>query len=146
MNAPHDRRPFNLWAGQLWGDTYGGSPSDPNFGQNLDQNQDAKQSRESLKIVFRFLPGSSPEHPESGPAPSSREKTHVTQQVPRKSRKSHESRPKEAVLRPKWDPKIDRKRARDRKRAFGDGVGSDFCRCRAPLLFTFDLEINFWKV
>ena len=118
------------------------------------QNQDAKRRRESLNIVLRFFPGGSPGCPESGPAPSlsTLEQRKTTcdptgaQKITKKSRKSPESRPKEAVLRPKLDPKIDQKRARDRKSAFGDGVGSDFFRCRAPLPFTVDLEIDFWKV
>ena len=137
---------IELWAkfGQTWKQEKG----------RTNQNQDAKRRRESLKIVFRFLPGRSPGHPESGPAPSlsTLEQRKTTcdptgaQKITKKSRKSPESRPKEAVLRPKWDPKIDQKRTRDRKSAFGDGVGSDFFRCRAPLPFTVDLETNFWKV
>ena len=118
------------------------------------QNQDAKRRRESLNIVLRFFPGGSPGCPESGPAPSlsTLEQRKTTcdptdaQKITKKSRKSPENRPKEAVLRPKLDPKIDQKRPRDRKRALGDGVGSDFFRCRAPLPFTVDLEIDFWKV
>ena len=106
--APRDRRPFNLWAGLLEGDTYGGSPSDPNFGQNLNQNQDAKRRKESLKIVLRFFPGGSPGHPESGPGPSpstlEQRKNICDPTGAKKSRKSHESRPKVGPKRPSCDP------------------------------------------
>ena len=79
-------------------------------------------------------------------APSSKEKSHATPKLPKKSRKSAESRPKEAILGPQWDPKINQKRARDRKSTSGDGAGSDFCRFFSPMPFGAALRIDFWRV
>ena len=44
------------------------------------------------------------------------------------------------------DPKIDLKRARGRKSAFGDGAGSVFLRFLVPLLFGVSLWTDFWRV
>ena len=129
-------------------------PTGRTCGRNVERRRGQMWTSGTPKILPKSFPGGSPRHPKSLPAPSPSTLEHRkttcdttgAQKITKKSRKSAESRPKEAVLRPKWDPKIDQKRARDRKSAFGDAVGSDFCRCRAPLPFTVDLEINFWKV
>ena len=109
----------------------------------LDQNQDAKRRRESLKIVLRFFPGGSPGHPESGPAPSlstlEQRKTRCdptgAQKITKKSRKSAESRPKEAVLRPKLDPKIEPGTENVRSETAPEAIFGVFsCRCRSEWL------------
>ena len=90
---------------------------------NLEQNQDATNDRNDAENHRKSSQNSSREGPQDSPsrsqhpprAPSSAGKPHVTQQVPKKSRKSAQSRPKEAILGPRRDPKIDQNRARGRK-------------------------------
>ena len=50
------------------------------------------------------------------------------------------------ILGPGRDPKIDKKRARERKSASGDGAGSDFCRFFLPVPFGVALRTDFWRV
>ena len=79
-------------------------------------------------------------------APWSKEKSHVTPKLAKKSRKSAESRPKEASLGPKLDPKIDQKAARTDKSASQDGAGSGFRRFLAPSPFEVTFQIDFGRV
>ena len=45
-----------------------------------------------------------------------------------------------------WDPKINKKRARGRKSASGDGAGSVFYRFFLPVPFGVALRTDFWRV
>ena len=50
-----------------------------------------------------------------------------------------------SMLGPGRDPKTDKKRARERKRASRDIAGSDFCRFFSPIPFGVALRIKFWR-
>ena len=97
-----------------------------------DAENDPKSSQNPCREAPPDTLNRSPEPPR---APSSKEKSHVTPQFAKKSRKSAESRPKEPSLGPKLDPKIDQKPARPEKSAPQDGAGSGFHRFLAPSPF-----------
>ena len=50
------------------------------------------------------------------------------------------------ILGPGREPKIDKKRARERKSASGDGAGSDFCRFSLPVSFGVALWTDFSSI
>ena len=52
----------------------------------------------------------------------------------------------DVILGSGQEPKIDKKRARGRKSASGDGAGSGFCRFFLPSPFGVALRIDFWRV
>ena len=51
-----------------------------------------------------------------------------------------------AILGSGREPKIDKKRARGRKSASGDGTGSDFCRFFSPVSFGVALRTDFSSI
>ena len=103
-----------------------------------------------MKISSKSGPGESPEPPESLRDPSG---THWSEENAKKQVLAAKIPPEffagtgfGTILGPGRDPKIDKKRARERKSASGDGAGSDFCRFFSPVLFGVALRINFWRV
>ena len=101
--------------GELGAEAREGQQADRTLGKvwtNLEQNQDATNDRNDAENHRKSSRNSSREGPQDSPsrsrhpprAPSSEEKPHVTQQMPKKSRKSAPSRPKVAPKRPFWDP------------------------------------------
>ena len=84
-------------------------------------------------------PGTLPEHPEL-------RKTTEAPQLAKKSRKSAESRSKEVILGPKWDPEIDKKATQSEKSAPQDGAGSGFHRFLGPSSFRITFQADFGTV
>ena len=115
----------------------------------MDQNQDAKRGRESLKIVFRFSqkgPQDTQNQARHPPrAPSSRQKPHVTQQVPKKSRKSAASRPKEAILGPEWDPKKSTKKRAGANKKLAEVGRKRFSSISCTIVVRNCFPARFWE-
>ena len=111
------RTTTGLELGQTWDEV----------GTKLGRHEGPKRRRESPKSLQNpFQEGADdiPNRSRHAPwASSSDEKSHVTQQVAKKSRKSANSRPQELILGPKWDPKIHQKAARSQKSALPEAAG-----------------------
>ena len=111
-----------------------------------DQSDAENDPKSSQNLCREAPPDTLNRSPEPPRAPSSKEKSHVTPQFAKKSRKSAESRPKEPSLGPKLDPKIDQKSTRTEKSAPRDGAGNDFHRFLAPSPFEVAFQIDFGTV
>ena len=107
----------------------------------------AKKYRE---ILSKSGPGGSPEPPESVRDPSG---THPSEENAKKRFPAAKipvlffaGGGFGAILGPGREPKIDKKRARERKSTSGGAAGRDFCRFFSPVPFGVALQIDFWKV
>ena len=117
--------------------------------------QPAKKNRKNQqKSIVKFLkisdPGGPPEPPESVRDPSG---TRPSEENAKKrfpaAKKSKRYALRDRFWRfsgPGREPKIDKKRARRRKSASGDGAGSDFCRFFSRSPFGVALRTDFWRV
>ena len=123
-----------------------GTKLEQNYDATNDQSnaeKDPKSSQDPSWETFQDTQNRSQHAPR---APLNEEKPHGALKLAKKSRKSAESRPKEASLGPKLDPKIDQKPARTEKSAPQDGAGSGFHRFLAPSPFEVAFQIDFGRV
>ena len=114
------------------------------------QESGPKNRKALWKILSKSGPGGSPEPPESlrDPSGTHRSEENASKRFPAAKKLGNPSLGTGfgTILGPGRDPKIDKKRARERKSASGDGAGSDFCRFFLPVPFGVALWTNFWRV